>query len=133
MAQVTINNSFYQKATAFQEEIEESLREQAEDMVSYAVSISPVDTGAYVDSFSITSRGSGGGRSRSSNNKMPVNGSTARSEAISRLYSGIKSLNILDGFTIRNRAPHANDVEYGGPNWKRDGYFVFTQLRNRFK
>jgi hypothetical protein len=34
-------------------------------------------------------------------------------------------------FTLKNRAPHARDVE-DGANWKRSGYHVFAKIRNQF-
>lgn len=122
--------------TVAAKKVEERLR----DISEYAVSISPVDTGAYVTSFSIGKAGFGGGRSRTSKGK-PVNQNpqAKREEALGQLYQDINGLavkqDLEDGnakFTLRNRAPHANFVE-DGENWKRrDGYYVFTKIRRKF-
>lgn len=116
------------------------VEDKLKDVAEYAVSISPVDTGAYVTSFSLVSGGSGGGRSRSSAGKpRNQNPEAKRQEGLGQLYEDINGLAIKqdleDGnakFTLRNRAPHANDVE-DGTNWKRkDGYYVFTKIKRKF-
>lgn len=118
----------------------QKVEDRLKDISEFAVNISPVDTGAYVTSFSIGKAGFGGGRSRSSHNKPKnQNPEAKRQEALGQLYSDIEGLGIKqdleDGnakFTIRNRAPHANQVE-DGSNWKRtDGYYVFTKIRRKF-
>ena len=118
----------------------QKVEDRLKDISEYAVNISPVDTGAYVTSFSIGKAGFGGGRSRSSHNKPKnQNPEAKRQEALGQLYSDIEGLGIKqdleDGnakFTIRNRAPHANQVE-DGSSWKRtDGYYVFTKIRRKF-
>ncbi len=116
-----------------------AVEDRLQDIAEYAVAISPVDTGAYVTSFSIGKAGFGGGRSRSSDNRPTgQNPETMKQEGLSQLYSDIEALGIKqdleDGntrFTIRNRSPHARDVE-DGANWKRSGYHVFTKIRNQF-
>ena len=117
-----------------------AVEERLKDISEYAVSISPVDTGAYVTSFSIGQAGFGGGRSRTSENKpKKQNPEAMRQEGLSQLYSDIAGLpieqDLADGnakFTLRNRAPHANDVE-NGTNWRRtDGYYVFTKVKRKF-
>jgi hypothetical protein len=119
---------------------EQEIEERLKDVAEYAVNISPVDTGAYVESFSMGRAGFGGGRSRSSNNKPKnPNPEAKRAEAYSALVGDIQGMNIKQmleqedvRFTLRNRAPHANTVE-DGSSWQRtDGYYVFTKIRNRF-
>lgn len=118
----------------------EKVEQRLKDISEYAVSISPVDTGAYVTSFSIVRAGAGGGRSRTSHGKPNnQNPESKRQEALGQLYTDIEGLavkqDLQDGnakFTIRNRAPHSNQVE-DGSNWKRkDGYYVFTKIRRKF-
>mgnify|MGYP000886644448 CR=1 FL=1 len=118
----------------------QKVEERLQSISQYAVSISPVDTGAYVTSFSIGKAGFGGGRSRTSHGKPNnQNPESKRQEALGQLYNDIEGLAIKqdleDGnakFTLRNRAPHANTVE-DGSNWKRkDGYYVFTKIRRKF-
>jgi hypothetical protein len=63
-----INKSFYDKVEALQQEVEDSVKDGLADIARTATNLSPVDTGAYVTSFSMkTSRSSG--RGKSSENK----------------------------------------------------------------
>ena len=118
---------------------EEKIEERLADLADYATRISPVDTGAYVTSFSIKRAGSGGGRSRTSENKpRNQNPETKRAEAYGQLVSDIQALNISDmiengnvKITLRNRSPHARDVE-DGSNWRSSGYHVFSRIRRKF-
>lgn len=118
---------------------EEAIEERLEDLADYATRISPVDTGAYVTSFSIKRGGQGGGRSRSSENKpRNQNPETKRAEAYGQLVTDIQALNISDmiengnvRITLRNRSPHARDVE-DGSNWRSSGYHVFSRIRRKF-
>ena len=118
----------------------QGIEERLQDIAEYAVSVSPVDTGAYVNSFSMLRASSGGGRKRSSANKpRQQNPEAMKQGAIGQLYSDIEALNVKqdleDGnarFTLRNRSEHARDVE-DGENWKRtDGYYVFTKTKRKF-
>lgn len=125
----------------------EALQDRLEHVANYAVSISPVDTGAYVESFSMGRAGFGGGRSKSSDARPNgvkkglggANPESFRETARGNLYSDIQGMNIEgmleEGnvrFTLRNRAPHANTVE-DGRDWTRtDGYYVFTKIGRKF-
>ncbi len=133
--QVTINDSFYKKLGRIKELAEEEVKLRAKDIVHYAVDISPVDTGAYVESFSVVPRGAGGGRMRSSKGRpRKQNRQAVQEQEKARLSQEIDALDIAEagGFTLRNRSPHSNDVEYG-ENWIRDGYYVFTETKGRFR
>ena len=118
---------------------EEKIEERLEDLADYATRISPVDTGAYVTSFSIKRAGDGGGRRRSSENKpRNQNPETKRAEAYGQLVTDIQALNISDmiengnvRITLSNRSPHARDVE-DGSNWRSSGYHVFSRIRRKF-
>jgi len=98
-----------------------------------------VDTGAYVTSFSIGPAGFGGGRMKTSDNKPTnQNPDAMKQEGYSLLLSDIQGMNIKDmiesgnvRFTLRNRSPHARDVE-DGDNWSSSGYHVFTKVRRKF-
>ena len=130
--QMTINNSFFNKLELVGDELVELVEDELVGLASTAVDLSPVDTGAYVTSFSFVRKGSGGGRSRTSNNKPTGQSISAmRDQGFSQLMSDIKTLDIksTDGAVLKNRSPHSNDVEDGGPNWRRSGYGVFRQLR----
>jgi len=118
---------------------EEQIENRLEDIADYATRISPVDTGAYVTSFSIKRAGQGGGRSRTSENKpRNQNPEQKRQEAYGQLLGDIQALNVSDmleqgnvKITLRNRSPHARDVE-DGANWRSSGYHVFARVRNKF-
>ena len=125
----------------------EKIQDRLEHVANYAVKISPVDTGAYVESFSMVKAGQGGGRSRKSDVrpngvKKGVGGAnpeTFREVAKNQLREDIEGINIKQmleqedvRFTLRNRAPHANTVEDGRDWQHQDGYYVFTKIRKRF-
>lgn len=125
--QVTIGKSFYDKLEAIEEEAKREAVKMGQEIVEFAVSISKVDTGAYVESFSVVPRGAGGGRSRSSRNKPKASNPEAlKAKVIGDLKSSVASMDLSEtgGFTLRNRAPHANYVELR--------YLIFDQTRNRF-
>ena len=120
---------------------EQRVEERLEELALYAVTISPVDTGAYVTSFSIGPAGFGGGRRRTSDNKpRNQNPEAVKQEAFSQLSSDIKGLDISEmvksgrvQFTLRNRSPHAYAVENGGVNWSvTQPYHVFQKIRSKF-
>ena len=126
--QVTINQSFYKKLDGFRDEVKEKAWSKGEQIVSYAASISPVQTGAYVESFSVVARGAGGGRSRTSNNKQVVADKESKKlDEAARLRGEVRAIDPLEenGFTLRNRAPHANAVE--------DQHLVFARTKDRFR
>ena len=118
---------------------EEKIEEKLEDLADYTVRISPVDTGAYVNSFSIKRSGQGGGRRKTPDNKDPaLDPEEERANSKSELLSDVEALNISDmleqgdvRFILRNRSPHATDVE-NGDSWPSSGYHVFARIRNKF-
>jgi len=132
---------------AFKDKIENRVADEVEqkfdEIASYAVYVAvpdqSIDTGAYVTSFSIGPAGFGGGRSRSSDNKPKnQNPQAMKDQAYSQLIGDIDRIDfktMLESgdprFTLKNRAPHARDVE-DGANWKRSGYHVFTKIRDKF-
>lgn len=133
--QVTLNASFGAKLDYLDELVKDKAKEVIADVAQSAVNMSPVDTGAYVTSFSIVDAGKGGGRSRTSNNKptgQPPE--LMRQTAMGQLLSDISKLDFDNSlkFILRNRSPHSRAVEDGGPNWRRSGYGVFRRIRNLF-
>jgi len=132
---------------AFKDKIENRVADEVEqkfdEIASYAVYVAvpdqSIDTGAYVTSFSIGKAGFGGGRSRSSDNKPKnQNPQAMKDQAYSQLIGDIDRIDFkttLESgdarFTLRNRSPHARDVE-DGTNWRRSGYHVFAKIRNQF-
>lgn len=126
--QITINQSFYRKMDQLENKVREKVWSKGEEIVSYAATISPVQTGAFVESFSVVPRGSGGGRSRSSDGR-PVLADKAgkKQEEAARLRAEVRAVDPLEesGFTLRNRAPHANAVEAR--------HAVFLRTKDRFR
>lgn len=86
----------------------------------------PVDTGAYAESFSVVPASSGRGRRKDSHGR-PRNQDVAtyRGIALSNMVSDIEQLEILENKSIsfRNRAPHASKVE--------ERYQVFGAAKDR--
>lgn len=129
---------------ALTDKIENIAAEQIEDrlqyVANYALVVSPVDTGAYVESFSLGRAGFSGGRMKKSDARSKsVNPEATRQVARDNLYADIQGLDIKQmleagnaKFTLRNRAPHSRDVE-NGENWDKDGYHVFRKIRSKFR
>ena len=116
--------------------VHDGVKDKAYAVANYAVSISPVYSGAYVESFSMKKPGQGGGRRKSSEarggkaNGKSDNPDMHRETAKYNLHKDIESLGEkgLKGLVLRNRAEHAKDVEHKhGPPYK-----VFARVRNRF-
>ena len=123
---VKINNSFYQKIDAINEKIESEVGEKFFAIARTAVLASPVDTGAFVNSWSFKDN-LGGGRSKSSRNKP--RGVPDQPQKLTSLRNLAKDINVaLSGNSKRgyrkvgieipvgeyyflNRAPHAQKVE----------------------
>ena len=129
----TVNSSFYKKIKDIEVEVLGGVKGRLEDIARTAVDLSPVDTGAYVTSFSYNV-GAGRPRGKDSANRptatAPEGQMTEGYDNLLEDISRIKSLEDLDNIQLRNGSPHAYDVEYGD-NWSRtDGYFVFTKLEN---
>ena len=129
-----VYSSLDNKIEQLEDLVDEKLRDRLEGIADYAISISPADTGAYVESFSMVPAGQGGGRSKISEARTASvkKGTASRKQftdiARSNLYSDIErfSLETSDKVTLRNRAPHARDVE------DKHGWSVFTKVRNKF-
>jgi len=124
---IKINKSFYDKLAKLEDDVERQAKEELFSIADYAISISPVDTGAYVESFSFTV-GAGRPRGKSSKNKPKVSREQATSIARNNLYGDAERFNLetSNKITLRNNAPHARAVE------DKHGYGVFTKVRNKF-
>ena len=128
----TVNSSFQKKIDDIQIKVLGGVKEKLEDIAQTAVNLSPVDTGAYVTSFSYTV-GAGRPRGKDSAN-LPTGASDQgkKQEGYDNLLQDItkiKKTEDLNSIQLRNGSPHADDVEYG-EEWRRDGYFVFAKLRD---
>jgi len=130
--QLKVMPSLQRKIDGLKALAEQQVERKLIDMAQTAVDLSPVDTGAYVTSFSF-STGAGRPRGKSSKGKPKANAQAARSEGLSNLIKDLERVpSLLDttSIVLRNNSPHAVAVEYGGRGWKTSPYFVFTRLRN---
>ena len=131
---VKINKSYEEKLRLLEQTAESMVRDKLIDMAQDAVTLSPVDTGAYVTSFSYKINSSSRGRGKSSSGKpRGQNPQAKRQEGLDNLVSDLNAIDLSQSksVTLRNDSPHAEAVEHG-EYWPRTGgYFVFTQLRNR--
>ena len=129
---IKVQPSFKDKTKSLDGMIDSSVKDKLIDISETAVGLSPVDTGAYVTSFSY-SVGFGRPRGKSSDNKpRRQNAQAKRQEGLSNLLSDVNKITDLTNagsIVLRNGSPHAMDVE-NGDKWIRSGYHVFTKLRN---
>jgi hypothetical protein len=112
---VRINNkSLSAKIEKLEQITEEKLKSRLVDIAEDLTKRTPVDTGAYAESFSVVPASSGAGRRRSSKGR-PKNQSLEqyRSIALGNMTADINSLQLLENRSVsfRNRAPHAGRVE----------------------
>ena len=122
-----INPSLRKKFGALEQRAEDAVRDKLIDIAQTAVSASPVDTGAYVTSFSYTVS-AGRPRGKSSKNKpQGQNPQAMRQEGFNNLMKDISRISSLKNTTrieLRNGSPHATAVE------RKHGYHVFAKVRN---
>lgn len=107
---VTISRSIKKFTKDLEEYVAKGLKQAAEDSAMSAILSSPVDTGAFVTSWSIAQQ-SNRGRSRSSKGKPKTTASQAMEEAASLIEQDLSR--IPDDATkiyLNNRAPHAGAV-----------------------
>lgn len=132
-SRVKVNTPISKKMRKIDDLIEDGVKERLHSIARTAVKLSPVDTGAYVTSFSY-SVGAGRPRGKSSDNKPKgQNPEAKRQEGLNNLNSDIAKITDFDTkstVVFTNGSPHARDVEHGGPKWRKAGYKVFAQIRN---
>lgn len=114
--QVTVAKSFFTKLESLSARVEEVVKDKATKVISDAVDLSPVDTGAFVESWEINPRGERAARSRTSAGRPRLSEGAKRSkreEEKARLISRVESFDLqeLTGFTLTNRAPHLEFIE----------------------
>lgn len=139
VTQVTISPSFQKKMSKLDELIGDSVQEKLVSLGSYAVSISPVYSGQFVNSWSLRPIGSGAGRSRSSPYLADVAAGTranesqnkegerekARGNIVSDAARFTKEIVEDGGAVLTNRAPHAKDVD--------EKYMTIRRVKDRFR
>ena len=144
VTQVTISPSFQAKMDKLDELLGEKIEEKLVSLGNYAVEISPVDTGAFVESWSLRPIGSSSGRRRQREGKPSKDTASAKADArrISRKSVGAAKADartniatdaarfsdeIADkgGAVLTNRSPHAKDVDMK--------YQTVGRVRDRFR
>lgn len=113
--------------------LEELVGDKVEDKITslglYAVEISPVDTGAFVESWSLRPVGSGGGRSMQSTGKPRKDNASAKADARQNILTDAasykKQIVKQGGAVLANRSPHAKDVDAR--------YQTVGRVRDRFR
>lgn len=129
VTQVTISPRFQQKMDRLEELYGDKIEEKLVNLGRYAVEISPVYSGAFVESWSLRPIGFGGGRSRQSRTD-PAPNPEAKKEEAKRLIEGDAVTyreQIIDrgGAVLTNRAPHAKEVDMK--------YDTVGRVRDRFR
>jgi len=129
VTQVTVSPSFQAKMTKLEQLYGDKIEDKLVSLANYAIEISPVDTGAFVESWSLVPIGSGPNRRISSENRGKKDYSLAKSDArgnVARDAARLKNRIIKDGgATLRNGAPHAKDVD--------KKYQTVGRVRDRFR
>ena len=129
VTQVTVSPSFQAKMDKLDELVGEKIEEKLVSLGNYAIEISPVYSGAFVNSWSLRPIGSGGGRSRTSKSYRSPNPQAEKEEAKRKINADARtySKQIADkgGAILTNRAPHAKEVD--------QKYLTITRVRDRFR
>ena len=129
VTQVTISPSFQAKMDKLDELLGEKIEEKLVSLGNYAVEISPVDTGAFVESWSLRPIGSSSGRRRQREGKPSKDTASAKADARTNIATDAArfSNEIADkgGAVLTNRSPHAKDVDMK--------YQTVGRVRDRFR
>ena len=129
VTQVTISPSFQKKMRKIEELAGDSIQEKLVSLGSYAVSISPVYSGAFVESWSLRPIGSGGGRSRTARPERVTDVAAKKEEGKANIAGDAQTYKkeILEkgGAILTNRAPHAKEVDAK--------HLTITRVKDRFR
>ena len=129
VTQVTISPSFQAKMTKLDELVGDKIEEKLVSLANYAIEISPVQTGAFVESWSLVPIGSGPNRRISSEGREDKDYKLAKSDArtnVARDAARLKDRIVKDGgAALRNGSPHAKEVD--------KKYQTVGRVRDRFR
>ena len=129
VTQVTISPSFQAKMTKLDELVGDKIEEKLVSLANYAIEISPVQTGAFVESWSLVPIGSGPNRRISSDDRPDKDFMSAKTDArenVARDAARLKDRIVEDGgAALRNGSPHAKEVD--------KKYLTVTRVRDRFR
>lgn len=129
--QVTVNKSFFNKLSKIDEIVGDKVEEKIVSIAQYGIQISPVDTGTWVESFSIRPQGSGGGRRRTRDGKLSLPmGAKQSAKEEAKLGVQADAARFKDqivesgGAIIVNKSQDAQQVE--------QKFAVFARMKARF-
>ena len=129
VTQVTISPSFQAKMTRLEELYGEKIEEKLVSLGLYAVEISPVDTGAFVESWSLRPIGSSSGRRRQREGKPSKDTAAAKAEARDNIIKDASdySKQIVEkgGAVLVNRSSDAKYVD--------NKFQTVSRVRDRFR
>jgi len=123
--QVTVNKArIAKKSKRLEDAAKRRIYDAFEEAIEYLAVQTPVDTGAYANSMHLNRRGDRTGHGETSKRKeRGVDPNLTLNEMESRLRGGLETLDLLDGGTFVNNAPHASIVEFKVRP-------IFAELRN---
>ena len=129
VTQVTISPSFQKKMTKLRELYGDAIEEKLTSLGLYAVEISPVDTGAFVESWSLRPIGSSSGRRRQREGKPSKDTETAKADARQNILTDAATYKdqIIDkgGAVLVNRSSDAKTVD--------EKFMTVRRVRDRFR
>lgn len=119
MQVTTRKKNLKSKSDAVLQRVRERMLDKADTVVLLLGDIVPVDTGAYAESMHINDRGdtsgvvvSKQGRTRPGEEFKAANAQLVREDMVDRLLDEVEAIETIEeGFTVVNRAEHANWVE----------------------
>ena len=127
--QVTISPSFQKKMSKLDKLVGEAIEEKLVSLGNYAVQISPVQTGAFVESWSLSPIGTRGHRYENSNNRPLKDNESAKAAGRSNIAADAntykKQIVEKGGAVLANRSPHARDVD--------KKHLTITRVKDRFR
>ena len=101
------------KIENLKERVEEEVKDDLKKIATDLTTRTPVDTGAFAESFSVVPASSGAGRRKSSKGRPKGQDlKTYRDVAKANMHSDIDGLQLFENKSVsfRNRAPHARKV-----------------------
>lgn len=128
VTQVTVSPSFQAKMTKLEQLYGDKIEDKLTSLGLYAVEISPVYSGAFVESWSLRPIGSGSGRRRISTDVRKDNAAAkgdARNNILKDAADYKKQIVEKGGAVLTNRSPHAKEVD--------KKYDTVGRVRDRFR
>ena len=128
VTQVTVSPSFQAKMDKLEQLYGDKIEDKLTSLGLYAVEISPVYSGAFVESWSLRPIGSGSGRRRISTDVRKDNAAAkgdARNNILKDAADYKKQIVEKGGAVLTNKSPHAKEVD--------KKYDTVGRVRDRFR